>query len=271
MLFNFLFKKLEDDLEKELSGNFRKVVLGLLMKPIEYEAFCMRNAIKGFGTNQKAVINLLCTKESHEIKHLKQAYLNLYQRDLVKDLENEESGYFGRVLRSLVQAARPNDTQIDYELAKRESQDLYNAGVGKNFGTDELEFVRIFCSRSFTQLKFTFEEYFKFSGKDIEHAIKKEFSGDLKDALMAIAQCVCHDVSYYLSEQLLKCMKGIGTDDETLIRILISRFENDLDAIIYYFNKNNEKSLHDWIKGETSGDYKKILLSMVTKAQKNLQ
>ncbi len=47
------------------------------------------------------------------------------------------------------------------------------AGQGK-VGTDEIEFVRILCSRSYSQLRVTFEEYYRFANTDIEKAIKKE-------------------------------------------------------------------------------------------------
>ena len=53
-------------------------------------------------------------------------------------------------------------------------------------GTDESAFVRILCSRSFRQLKATFDEYSKISKNDIEKAIKSEMSGDLERACLAI-------------------------------------------------------------------------------------
>lgn len=59
------------------------------------------------------------------------------------------------------------------------------AGQGK-VGTDEIEFVRILCSRSFSQLRATFDEYYKLCQTDIEKAIKKEMSGDLEKACLAI-------------------------------------------------------------------------------------
>ena len=46
--------------------------------------------------------------------------------------------------------------------------------------------VRILCTRSFPQLHATFEAYAKISGNDIEKAIKKEMSGDLERACLAI-------------------------------------------------------------------------------------
>ena len=55
-------------------------------------------------------------------------------------------------------------------------------------GTDEIEFIRILCSRSFAQLNATFNAYFEYSNTDIEKAIKKEFSGNLEKALLTIGR-----------------------------------------------------------------------------------
>ncbi len=104
-----------------------------------------------------------------------------------KDIEKAESGYLGRILRSLVAGGRENSKheKINLELAKSEAKELYDAGQGR-FGTDELVFIRVFCSRSFTQLIATFNAYSEMFECDIEKAIKKEMSGNLERALLVL-------------------------------------------------------------------------------------
>ena len=46
--FTLYGKKLEEDLKSELSGNFEKSVLALLDQVDEYEAKCLREAMKVF-------------------------------------------------------------------------------------------------------------------------------------------------------------------------------------------------------------------------------
>ena len=61
------------------------------------------------------------------------------------------------------------------------------AGQGKE-GTDESEFIRILCSRSFAQLAAIFENYTNYCKTDILEAIKNELSGNFRLACMTIGK-----------------------------------------------------------------------------------
>jgi annexin A7/11 len=47
-------------------------------------------------------------------------------------------------------------------------------------------------------------------------------------------------------------MKGLGTDDATLISILTGRKRKHLQTVKGVFEKKFGKTLENWIKGETS-------------------
>ena len=120
---------LEEDLKKEISGNFLKGVLALLTPTDEYEAQCLRNAIKGVGTDEQVCIQLICSKEAHEIEILKAAYNRLYKRNLDQDIAEEQGGYLGRIFRSIIQGGRPDSGYVDNNLAKQEALELYKVKV----------------------------------------------------------------------------------------------------------------------------------------------
>ena len=67
------------------------------------------------------------------------------------------------------------------------SQRVYQAGE-KRWGTDENTFNMVLASQSYEQLRAVFDAYGKVSGKDIEHAIKCEMSGDLSSGMLTIGE-----------------------------------------------------------------------------------
>ena len=56
-------------------------------------------------------------------------------------------------------------------------------------GTDETAFTLVLCSRSFAQLRATFERYKAVTGHDLARTIESETSGDLREGYLAIGQC----------------------------------------------------------------------------------
>jgi hypothetical protein len=62
---------------------------------------------------------------------------------------------------------------------------------------------------------------------------------------------------------LRKSMKGVGTDDKTLIRVVVTRTEIDMQYIKAEYHKKYKKTLAEAIQSETSGNYRTFLLSLV--------
>ncbi|CAD5123608.1 DgyrCDS11936 [Dimorphilus gyrociliatus] len=257
---------LESRLKSELSGNLETVVLALCRDRFTYDAEQLNRAIKGLGTDEDLLISIICTRNPSEMEAIKQRYMELYKRTLEDDVVGDTSGDFRRFLVALLQAGRPdNFREVDINLAKKDAQDLYAAGE-KRWGTDESTFNRILCSRSFSHLKRVFYEYQVQTGSDIEKAIDGEMGGDVKKAMLTLARFVKNKEAQF-AKALLKSMKGLGTDDDTLIRIIVSRCEVDMEEIKKEFlglpENKSKKTLAKWIQEDTSSNYEKILLALI--------
>ncbi|MCI4388469.1 hypothetical protein PGIGA_G00086250 [Pangasianodon gigas] len=253
-------KNLEDDIKSELTGNFEKVVCGLLMPAPVYDAYELRNAIKGAGTDEACLIEILASRSNAEIKALTATYKKEYDHDLEDDISGDTSGMFKRVLVSLATAGRDESTKVDEALAKQDAKEIFEAGEAR-WGTDEVKFLTILCVRNRNHLLRVFQEYQQISGRDIEDSIKREMSGCLEDVFLAIVRCLKNKPAFF-AERLYKSMKGLGTTDSILIRVMVSRAEIDMIDIKAEFLKMYGKTLNSFIKGDTSGDYRKILLEL---------
>ncbi|KAG7250058.1 hypothetical protein CRUP_019217, partial [Coryphaenoides rupestris] len=124
--------------------------------------------------------------------------------------------------------------------------DLFAAGE-EQWGTDEAKFIMILGNRSVTHLKMVFDEYEKIAERCIEDSIK----------IQGI-----RSIPMFFAKRLYKSMKGLGTADHTLIRIMICRAEIDMLDIRECFRLGYEKSLYNMIQEDTSGDYKRTLLQL---------
>lgn len=262
--YNTLYKgDLIKDLKKALSGHFEDVVVGLFYTPIDYDCFHLRKAIKGLGTDEKALIEILCTRPSNVIEEIKKRYGEMYPgRSLLKDIESDTSGNFRKILRSLLSANRPPDTQPDIEECKNCAKRLYEAGE-KRLGTNEEVFTQIFTEKSPSEFICIAQLYYKLTKHTLIQAVENEFSFDSKKCLIAIIYAILSP-SEYFAKLIYKAIKGLGTDNTTLIRVLISRHEVDMPQIKQYYKQNYKKDMIDDIKGDTSGNYRKILVELAS-------
>jgi len=250
------------DLKSELGGHFEDVVLALMLKPEDYDAGECKRAIQGIGTDEDDLIEILCTRSNEQIKKLREAYKKLYKRELEKDLIGDTSGDFRRLLVALCNANRLENEPVTMERAQQEAKVLYDAGEGR-WGTDESEFNRILCLQSHAQLALTCAEYTKLSKRSMEQVIRSEFSGNVETGMLAIVKCAQNTPAYF-AEKLYKSMKGAGTKDRDLIRVVVTRCEVDMVQIKSEFRQKYKQTLEQFIKDDCSGDYKKMLIALVS-------
>ncbi|XP_059050084.1 annexin B9-like isoform X1 [Achroia grisella] len=254
-------KDLISDLKSETSGKFEDLIVALMTPLPQFYAKELHDATSGIGTDEDVLIEVMCTMSNHEIQVIKQAYTAMYGNFLEDDLRGDTSGNFKRLMTSLCMGNRSEEFHVDQEKAREDARSLLQAGELR-LGTDESVFNAVLCSRSFPQLAAIFQEYHFLTGHDIDDAIKAEFSGDLEKALRAIVKVV-RNKPLFFGERLHKSMKGLGTNDRQLIRIMVTRCEVDLGDISDMFQNKYGETLASWIEGDCSGHYKKCLLGLL--------
>jgi annexin A7/11 len=250
------------DLKSELGGKFEKLVLALMETPYNYLAQELYNATLGkVGTDEDVLTEILCTYSNADLSAIKSAFEARFGKSLEKTLGSELAGDYKRLLILLLNGVRDENAIPNLNKAREQAQDLYKAGEAV-LGTDEEKFVVLLAHQSFAQLRQIFEEYKKISGKTLEEGVKSEFSGDLGRAILTIIKCAQGRPRYF-ADKLEEAMKGFGTDDSSLIRIIVSRCEVDLGAIKREYQNKFNRTLYHAVESETSGDYKAAMLALV--------
>ncbi|GFO04273.1 Annexin [Plakobranchus ocellatus] len=255
-------RDLVSDLKSELSSNFEDACVALMMRSDEFDAYELRRAMRGAGTDEAALIEILCTRNNSQIKAMVATYKLMYGRNLEKDIISETSGHFKKLLVSMTAGGRQEHQAVDVNKARQDAQRLYQAGE-KRWGTDENTFNMILASQSYEQCRAVFDEYIRVSHHDIEQAIKNEMSGDLCTGMLTIVRMIRNKHAYF-ADRLYHSMKGLGTDDRTLIRVIVSRCEVDMKQIKAEFQKRYGQGLEAFVRGDVSGDYKKLMLTLIS-------
>ncbi|XP_027863944.1 annexin A5a [Xiphophorus couchianus] len=249
-------KDLVSALKSELGGLFEALIVALMTPPVLYDATLLHKALKGAGTDDQVLIEILASRTGDEIKDISKVYKKEFGGKLEKDISSDTGGSYGRLLVILLQGSR--EEEVEEDKIENDAKDLYAAGEEK-FGTDEEKFITILGNRSSEHLQKVFDAYKKISGSDIEDIIKGETTGNLEDLLLAVVKCV-RNVPGFFAESLYQSMRRAGTDDDTLMRIMVSRSEVDMLDIRANFKKMYGQSLYTAIQEDTAGDYQKALL-----------
>lgn len=257
--FKTLFgRDLVGDLKSELTGKLEKVIVALMTPSNLYDSHELRHAMKGAGTKENVLVEILASRSPSEINHIKKVFKEEYGCELEDCITGDTSGYFQRMLVVLTQANRDPDSKVNDGLVEQDAQDLFKAGEMK-WGTDEEKFITILGTRSYAHLRKVFDKYMTISGYQIEESIGRETSGHLEKLLLGVVKCA-RSIPRYFAETLYQAMKGAGTDDDTLIRVMVSRSEIDMLDIRKEYRIHFGKSLLNAIKSDTSGDYRNTLL-----------
>ncbi|KAI9540196.1 hypothetical protein NQZ68_002130 [Dissostichus eleginoides] len=121
--------------------------------------------------------------------------------------------------------------------------------------------VRILTNRTNTQRQEIAKAFEEMTHKDLAAALKKALSGELEVLLLELLMPPLQYEAYRLQQ----AMVGIGTDEETLLEILCTHSGRELQEISVAYKEIYKKDLDKELKGETSGDFYKLLVALLNK------
>ena len=248
------------DLKSELRGKLEDVVVGLFQTPYEYDCSQIKKAMKGIGTDEDALIEIIATRPNWYIQQIHKTYREMFGKELITDVSGEISGELKDLIVSLLQCARDESFKVDNNVCKEKAESLYKAGEGK-MGTNEKVFYDILIKSNPSEITIINDEYSKLSKKTLIQAIESEFSGKVKKLLKTVVYAIINP-SEYFATRVRDAIKGAGTKDTLLMRILISRDEVDMNQIKECYKKLYDRDMVNDIKNDLSGDYKKIMVEL---------
>lgn len=256
-------RDLIEDFEKNFKSDFKDTVVGVFKTPAEYDADLLYYAMKGVGSDKDIITEVLCFKTPDRINEMKAKFQEKYGKDLVAEVKSETSGDYQAIVMHILEGSRGDGGNADLEKCSGIAEELYKAGEGK-LGTDEATFIKHFTSLSSDELLLVCKEYHKKYKKNMLDTIENEFKGDVKK-LLTVMLYALYSPSEFFAKQIHDSLEGLGTNDTKLIRSIISRYSVDMKKIKKYYKKMYNKELLDDVKGDVSGNYGRILETLINK------
>ena len=254
-----------EDLKSDLSGDFRDLMLGLYTDRYEYDADQCKIAIKGFGTDDDTLIEILGTRPNWMLKKVKDVYKKKYNVELEKDVIDDTSGDYQKLLVSLLQCSRSENKIPDKEKSLEMAKDLFKGNKERDkIGIDDTKINKYFALSSPVELMYLAREFHEEYGKSLIKVIEEEFGGDLRKLIKTIFYANISP-SEYFATRIREAVKGLGTNEKILNRVVITRNEVDMDIIKEYYRILYSRNLVEDVKGDTSGYYQKLLVALIEK------
>lgn len=251
-------------LEKELHGKLEKAIVLWMHEPADRDAIIARTALEGWCTDDRALIEVICTRSSTQIVKIREAYQKRYQRCLDDDVICKTNGPFQKLLLALLKAHRCECKGVDITKARCDAKMLYEASEGR-CGTDEDTFIRIFSERAVSQLHAIFACYKQEYGHDIMKGLKRETQKELEEAIRVTIKSMYLPANYF-AKVLHRGMKGLLNDESAITRVMVTRAEVDLKEINVVYERKYKMSIVQAFHQEFSGYFKNFCLALTVRA-----
>ncbi|KAL0361696.1 UNVERIFIED_CONTAM: Annexin D2 [Sesamum radiatum] len=247
-------------LDKELSSNFERVVKLWTLDPAERDAFLASEAIKKSTSSNQVLVEIACARSPKELLLAREAYHACFKRSLEEDVAYHTSGDFRKLLVPLVSSYRYGGDDVNLTVAKTEAKLLHTKISGKAYSCDDI--IRILTTRSKAQINATLNQYKNEFGSDINKNLKADPKDEFLALLRATVKCLVCPEKYF--EKVLRLsINKMGTEEGALTRVVATRAEVDMKAIKDLYQKRSSVPLDQAIGKDTSGDYEKMLLTLI--------
>jgi len=259
-----LKRNLVGDLKSETSGYFEKGLVQIARGPLESDCYNLMEAMKGLGTKEAVLDDILVGRSNADLNAIKQKYQQLFKRTLESDLRGDLSAGTAQMYDMIAAARRKEDS---YPVIPQEIEQAVTDLQGSmgGFGNNKTAAVcEILTSKNDAQLRAIAQTYEQRFRKSLHNVVKAEFSGHMKEALRLLVHRATNRAEAE-AVRLEEAMAGLGTKDELLVqRVVRCHWDRQfMNAVSHEYHKVYKKDLVKRIEGETRGDYERLMVACV--------
>ncbi|KAI9115466.1 hypothetical protein K1719_013785 [Acacia pycnantha] len=223
--------------------------------PVE-DAESLRNAVEGWGTDEKSIITILGHRNTYQRQQIRKAYEELFQEDLVKRLEKEISGDFERAVYRWNLEPSDRDAVLAHVVIMEGKNYHVIAEIATVLSPEELLAVR--------------RAYLLRYKHSLEEDVAATTSGHLRQILVGLVtsyRYVGEEINTRLAQSEAEILHEAikekkGSEDEA-IRILTTRSKTQLVATFNRYREAHGTSITKKLVDERSDEFHKALYTAI--------
>ena len=227
-------------------------------------ADALRAAMKGFGTDEKALVRAAAHIPAEAVPAVHDAFRQRHRRDLLADIRGETSGYFREALLAILRGPLGEDVHV-----------LRDALAGAGTNESQLDFVLLARSNADLQaIKARFQAEHRTS---LEKAVREDLSMKTERMYAMVLAGTRHEESApvlpHETENDVHALHGAtearaaGTDQVLVCSILTSRSDAQLRAIAHAYEHRFRIPLAKMLERQFTGHMESALMRIVALAE----
>ena len=250
-------KDLMSDSKSSFAGIYLKIILGLFTDPVEFDIDYIYKCLKE-DTSYNILIEIFASRPDWYLNKIKNLYQRKYNIELEEHIKEGTLDDFKKLLLQILQSERSTNQSPDVDQCKKLAEDLEQE-ESANLTVDSPIINSIFIKSSPQELVSISQEYNKSTQKLITQTIDEHFKGNVKNLLNAILMAKISPSEYYAN-----VIHESIDDEDTILKVIISRAEIDFTQIKKYYLKLYEKNVVNDIKKD-SHEYTNLLVAICNK------
>jgi annexin A7/11 len=167
-----LMRNMVQDFEKETSGYFARGLAEIGRGPLMSDCNNLFEAMKGLGTKEIILDDILIGRSNADINAIKQQYQVLYQRPLQRDLQGDLSAGTEQMYDMIISARRAEDSHPVIPQEIEQAVTDLQTGMGGFASKNVPQVCQILTSKNDAQLKAMAHSYQQRFHKSLDSVIK---------------------------------------------------------------------------------------------------
>jgi len=208
-------------------------------------------AMDGPAVDHAALVEFLCARHPKRVRTAKAKWENYHDDSLVDKLSDTLTGDMARLAFKMLKGKRDvDDDKVDEGLARKQAHQLHDGAI---------DYIDTLCMNSSEQNALVGKYYEEAYDTSLRRAISQEYSGPVKNALLALLQ----GPSEWYAAQLKGAFSGNEVNEKVICRILGAHDKDEIKKIAASYEKKYNVPLKSMLSDKCEGQYKRLAVAWV--------